>query len=103
MVSILERNLNCAYHYICYVQKGVDANAQFLEVWEPDVLNPAAQTVFTGMKVSRVTTRSMHRKDYGYSLLVATQVGGSSFNSISCKASGFGRLTAMRIQPVVLK
>ena len=27
------------------LQKGVDANAQFLEVYEPDVLSPAAQNV----------------------------------------------------------
>ncbi len=27
------------------LQRGVDAHAQFLEVWEPDVLNPAAQNV----------------------------------------------------------
>jgi hypothetical protein len=27
------------------LQKGVDAHAQFLEVYEPDVLNPAAQDV----------------------------------------------------------
>jgi hypothetical protein len=27
------------------LQRGVDANAQFLEVWEPDVLSPAAQSV----------------------------------------------------------
>jgi Beta-galactosidase len=27
------------------LQRGVDANAQFLEVWEPDVLAPAAQNV----------------------------------------------------------
>jgi hypothetical protein len=27
------------------LQRGVDANAQFLEVWEPDVLAPAAQDV----------------------------------------------------------
>ena len=27
------------------LQRGLDANAQFLEVWEPDVLSPAAQNV----------------------------------------------------------
>ncbi len=27
------------------LQKGVDANAQFLEVYEPDVLSPATQNV----------------------------------------------------------
>jgi hypothetical protein len=27
------------------LQRGLDAKAQFLEVWEPDVLAPAAQNV----------------------------------------------------------
>ena len=31
------------------LQRGVDANAQFLEVYEPDVLNPAAQNVLAGI------------------------------------------------------
>jgi hypothetical protein len=31
------------------LQRGVDANAQFLEVWEPDVLSPAAQKVLAAI------------------------------------------------------
>jgi hypothetical protein len=31
------------------LQRGVDANAQFLEVWEPDVLTPAAQNVLAAV------------------------------------------------------
>ena len=31
------------------LQRGVDAHAQFLEVWEPDVLSPAAQNVLAAI------------------------------------------------------
>jgi hypothetical protein len=40
------------------LQRGVDANAQFLEVWEPDVLTPAAQNVLAA--VAEALARATH-------------------------------------------
>ena len=40
------------------LQRGVDANAQFLEVWEPDVLTPAAQNVLA--YVAEALARAEH-------------------------------------------
>ncbi len=40
------------------LQRGVDANAQFLEVWEPDVLTPAAQNVLAA--VAEALARAAH-------------------------------------------
>jgi hypothetical protein len=40
------------------LQRGVDAHAQFLEVWEPDVLTPAAQNVLAA--VAEALARAAH-------------------------------------------
>jgi hypothetical protein len=40
------------------LQRGVDAQAQFLEVWEPDVLAPAAQNVLAA--VAQALAKAAH-------------------------------------------